>query len=42
MPPELWRAEQARLKVVKEFLKDAACRIFTRVWSDDMEGGQAE
>lgn len=41
MPLELWRAEQARclrLNTVKWFLKDAAQRIFTRVWSDNAEG----
>lgn len=40
VPLELWRAEQTQLSVVKGFLKDAAYRIRTRVWSDSMEWEQ--
>lgn len=43
LPLELCRAELAwrlRLSVAKGFLKDAAYRILTRVWSDNMEWEQ--
>lgn len=43
VPLELRRAEQAwrlRLNIRKGFSKDAAYGIFTRVWSDNVEGEQ--